>query len=878
MADSDCIVVMGSNMAENHPVAFRWPMKAKVDHGAKLIHVDPRFTRTSAVADIHAPIRAGSDIIFLGGIINYVLDSEKWNTDPFFKTWVVNYTNAATIVTEEFKDTEELNGVFSGLVQYEGGLAEWPFNGFVGEYAGKTWQYARTKVGATGEMAAASALAGETTVGTGPEGTKHSPAAAGRDLPQGPPFDPLVAALVPPPPLRDETLQDPRTVFQIVKRHFIRHTPDVVEQGTGCPKETFLKVAETILANSGADRTVSFAYAVAWTQHTNGVQMIGACALLQLLLGNVGRRGGRVMALRGHASIQGSTDIPTLYHSIQGYMNAPSALKKHETLQDYLAAELVPTGWWGNMPKYMISYLKSVYGEAATQDNQFGYDWHPKILGDHSHLAMFAAMNAGRVRGMLCIGQNPATSLNAKLERQALRKLDWLVVKDNWLHETAHFWKTAPEIMSGEVTTADIKTEVLFFPATQVAEVDGTFTNTQRLLQFHHKAAEPPGDCRSDTSFVYDLGRRLKKRYMNSTLPRDEGFKHLVWNFENEDASARSRGEPSVLKILKELNGFYTADPDRHMAGFGDLKDDGSTTCASWIYSGVYPAPDQNLAARRTPDPPGQTGAQLNWGWAWPSNRRIMYNRASADPQGNPWSEKKKWVWWNAETKKWAGYDVPDFVATKAPTDAAKPGGAGMDALSGTAPFIMRPDGLGWLFVPAGLVDGPLPTHYEPAESPIKNPLYGQQSSPVLKYWKDAGNPLAQVGDPKYPHIITTYRLTEHYLAGAMSRWSPWLTELQPELFIELSPELAAEKGIANLDWVTISSPRGTIRAKALVTRRMRPFRIAGKVVHQVGMPWHWGYEGLSKGDIVNELTALVGEPNVSIHEGKAFVCNVEKA
>ena len=878
MADSDCIVVMGSNMAENHPVAFRWPMKAKVEHGAKIIHVDPRFTRTSAVADIYAPVRAGSDILFIGGVINYVLNSEKWNKDSFFKSWVVNYTNAATIVNEDFKDTEDLNGVFSGLVQYKGGVAEWPFNGFVGEYDGKSWQYARTKVGAQGE-AAATARSGETKISTGPDGTKAPTAAtqAAAKI-QGPPFEPLVASMVRPPVLRDETLQDPRTVFQIVKRHFSRYTPEAVEKGTGCPKDTFLQVAETILANSGADRTVSFAYAVAWTQHTYGVQIIGCCALLQLLLGNVGRPGAGVMALRGHASIQGSTDIPTLYHSIQGYMNAPSALKKHDTLQDYIAAELIPTGWWANMPKYMVSYLKSVYGEAATKENQFGYDWHPKILGDHSHLAMFAAMNAGRVKGMLCIGQNPATSLNAKLDRQALRKLEWLVVKDNWLQETANFWKSAPEIKNGEVKTQDIKTEVFFLPATQVAEVDGTFTNTQRMLQFHHKAAEAPGDCRSDPWFVYQLGKRLKKLYANSTQPRDEGFKNLIWEYEHENENERKKGEPSVLKILKEINGFQTDDPNRHVAGFAELKDDGSTTCASWIYSGMYPAPDKNLTDRRTPDPPGQRGAQLNWGWAWPSNRRVMYNRASADAEGKPWSERKKWVWWDAEKKRWVGYDVPDYPATKPPTDKAKPGAAGMDALSGTAPFIMRPDGLGWLFVPAGLVDGPLPTHYEPAESPIKNPLYQQQSSPVLKYWKDPGNPLAAMGDQKYPHIITTYRLTEHYLAGAMSRWNPWLTELQPELFIEISPELAAEKKIANLDWVKISSPRGTVRAKALVTRRLRPFTIEGKVVHQVGMPWHWGYEGISKGDVVNELTALVGDPNVSIHEGKTFVCNVEKA
>ncbi len=881
MYDSDCVVVMGSNMAENHPVAFRWPMKAKVEHGAKIIHIDPRFTRTSAVADIYAPVRAGSDIAFLGGVINYVVNSEKWNKDPFFKSFVVNYTNAATIIGEDFKDTEDLDGVFSGLMQSKGGVAEWPFNGFINQYDGASWQYARTKVGAQGEGAAATAKSGETKVSSGPDGTKAPPTPAAK--PDGkseevPSFVPLVASLVKPPALRDETLQNPRCVFQIVKKHFSRYTPEMVEKTTGCPKEMFLKVAETILANSGAERTTSFAYAVAWTQHTYGVQIIGACALLQLLLGNIGRPGAGVMALRGHASIQGSTDIPTLYHSIQGYLAAPTALKKHDTLKDYITAETIPTGYWANMPKFMVSYLKSVYGDAATKDNQYGYDWHPKILGDHSHMAMFAAMNAGKVKGMICVGQNPATSLNAKLERSGLRKLEWLVVKDNWITETANFWKTAPEVKNGEVKTADIKTEVFYLPATQVAELEGTFTNTQRLLQFHHKAAEAPGDCRSDTWFSYELGKRLKKLYANSTLPRDEGWKNVVWDYEHEDEAERKKGEPSALKILKEINGFFTEDPARHCVGFGDLKEDGSTTCGSWIYSGVYPAVGKLLADRRTPDPPGKPGAHLEWGWAWPANRRVMYNRASADPEGKPWSEKKKWVWWDAEAKKWVGYDVPDYIAAKPPNDKAKPGAAGMDALPGTAPFIMRPDGLGWLFVPAGLVDGPLPTHYEPVESPVTNPLYKQQTSPVYKHWKDAGNVLAKLGDPKFPYVLTTYRLTEHYLAGGMSRWLPWLTELQPELFVEISPELAQQKGIKNLDWCKISSPRTQIRAKALVTRRMRPFTIDGKVIHQVGMPWHWGYEGLSKGDVVNELTSLIADPNVSMHEGKAFVCNVEKA
>jgi formate dehydrogenase major subunit len=559
-------------------------------------------------------------------------------------------------------------------------------------------------------------------------------------------------------------------------------------------------------------------------------------------------------------------------------MSAPTALKKHDTLADYLTAETIPTGYWANMPKFMVSYLKSVYGDKATPENQYGYDWHPKILGDHSHMAMFAAMNAGKVKGMILVGQNPATSLNARLERAAMRKLEWLVVKDNWLTESATYWKGAPEVKNGEVKPADIKTEVFYLPATQVGEIDGTFTNTQRMLQFHHKAAEAPGDCRSDTWFSYELGKRLKKLYANSTLPRDDCWKNVTWDYEHENPDERKKGEPSWIKINKELNGFFTDDPSRHCVGFAELKDDGSTTCASWIYSGMFPGPDKYLPDRRTPDPPGQPGAQLQWGWAWPANRRIMYNRASADLEGKPWSERKKWVWWDAEAKKWAGYDVPDYIATKPPDDKAKPGAAGMDALPGTAPFIMRPDGVGWLFAPSGMVDGPLPTHYEPVESPVKNQLYQQQASPVIKYWKDGANPLAQPGDPKFPYALTTYRLTEHYLAGGMSRWNPWLTELQPELFIEISPELAQEKGIKNLDWVKITSPRAQIKAKALVTKRMRPFKMGDKVVHQVGMPWHWGYEGLSTGDVVNELTSLVGDPNVSMHEGKAFVCNVEKA
>jgi formate dehydrogenase major subunit len=926
MEESDCVVFMGSNMAENHPVAFRWPMKAKAK-GAKLIHVDPRFTRTSAMCDIYAPIRAGSDIAFLGALINYVINSERWNKEPFFRTFVANYTNAPVLINEQFQDTEDLDGVFSGLMQYKEGINEWPLNGFVGQYDGKTWQYAQTQVQPQGWQAD-TAKSGEQPVGKEQQQAKGDQAK--QAAAKGPPYDALVQSLLQPPPIRDETLQNPRCVFQIVKRHFSRYTPEMVEKVTGCPRDIFLKIAEAILANSGPDKTTSFAYAVAWTQHTNGPQVIGCCALLQLLLGNIGRPGAGIMALRGHASIQGSTDIPTLYHSIHGYMSHPSALKKHDTLADYMAAETRPRAFWANLPKYMVSYLKSMYGDAATVENSFGYDWHPKIIGDHSHMPMFVAMNEGKVKGMLLIGQNPATSLNARLERAGMRNLEWLVVKDNWVHESATYWKNAPEIKNGEVKPQDIKTEVFFFPSTQVAEYEGSFTNTFRMLQWHYKAADPPGDCRSDLWFTHQLAKRLKKLYAGSNEPRDQGFKNLTWDFDPDgqplravttagqteggtvggatpaqqaapssagrtgeapaaamgqapggapppDSPQHNEGEPDGLKILREINGYYTGDPTKHVAGFGDLKDDGSTTCASWIYSGVFPKPGENRSANRKADPPDAPGqAQLGWGYTWPANRRVMYNRASADLDGKPWSERKKYVWWDGS--RWTGYDVPDFQATKAPTAKANPKGVGFDAISGTSPFIMLQDGLGWLYVPSGLVDGPLPAHYEPAESPVQNPLYKQQSSPVLKYWKRQGNDLAQNGDSRYPHVITTYRLTEHYLAGAMSRWNPWLTELQPELFIEMSPELAQEKGIKNLDWVRVSTPRAQIRAKALVTRRMRPFNINGKVVHQVGMPWHWGYEGLSKGDVVNELTSLVGDPNVSIHEGKAFVCNVEKA
>jgi formate dehydrogenase major subunit len=832
-------------MAECHPVAFRWAMKAKL-RGAKIVHVDPRFTRTSAKADIYASIRSGSDIAFLGGIINYVLSDQRWNTDPFFQQYLVNYTNAATIIDDDFRDTEDLDGIFSGFVQYSDKEDQWPYNGSISRYDSSSWQYAR-------------------------KGKSLKSKCSLEDMA----LEELIRSLKTPPTLKDEKLENPRTVVQLVRRHFSRYTPEMVERITGCPKETFLKVAQTVLENSGRDRTTSWVYAVGWTQHTYGPQIIGCCALLQLLLGNIGRPGGGIMALRGHASIQGSSDIPTLYHSIHGYMPAPSVLKNHSSLRAYLTSEASATGYWANMPKFLVSYLKSMYGAAAKPENDFGYNWHPKISGDHSHMPMIVAMSKGDVKGMLCIGQNPATSINAGLERQGLRKLQWLVVKDNFITETASFWNKAPEIVSKDIEPEEIQTEVFFFPSAQVAELEGSFTNTQRMLQWHFKAADPPGDCRSDAWFTYQLGLRLKNLYSHSSLPRDQGIQNLVWDYDPV-VPGNIPGEPDVEMVLKEINGFHTNSPDQHLAGFAELKHDGSTTCASWIYCGVFPSPDRNLAKHREPDPPGVIGSHLNWGWAWPANRRVLYNRASADLDGRPWSERKKWIWWDG--KKWTGYDTPDFAIHKRPDASADPEGIGLEGHSGCHPFIMKPDGVGWLFTPNGLVDGPLPTHYEPAESPVENLLYKQHSNPVLKYWKHEGNRLAQVGDARFPYVMTTFRLTEHFLAGAMSRWNPWLTELMPELFVEISHELAEEKGIYNNQLVWITTPRSRVQARALVTGRVHPFLIGGRRIHHVGMPWHWGWQGLVVGDVVNQLTAMIGDPNVSIHEAKAFVCDVEKA
>jgi formate dehydrogenase major subunit len=654
----------------------------------------------------------------------------------------------------------------------------------------------------------------------------------------------------------------------VLERHYARYTPDVVSRICGVDKALFLKVAESLCENSGRERTTAFCYSVGWTQHSVGVQNIRAAAIVQLLLGNMGRPGGGIMALRGHASIQGSSDIPTLFNLLPGYIPMPHAPDAQRFAQ-YLHNNQSPTGAWTEFPKYVVSLLKAYYGDAARRDNDWGFHWIPKLTGDHSHMTTVADMADGKVKGYFVMGENPVVgSVNGALHRKGLRKLDWLVVSDLTLTETAEFWRTAPEVVRGDVRPEDIATEVFFIPAATHTEKDGTFTNTQRLLQWHHKAVEPPGEARSDLYFIHELGRRLKELYASSTEEKDRPLQALTWDYP-----LRGHGEPDPEAILAEINGYTVAD-GKPVRGFSELKDDGTTAAGCWLYSGCY-AGGVNQTARRKPGQE-QSWVASEWGWAWPANRRMLYNRASADPEGRPWSERKKYVWWDAALGRWTGEDVPDFVVDRPPSYRATKDDQGMASISGDAPFIMQADGKGWLFAPSGLVDGPLPTHYEPLESPVRNFLYTQQCNPARYDWRRRDNPYHRAwGDPRYPYVLTTYRLTEHHTAGTMSRWLSWLSELQPEMFVEVSPELAAAVGLENGGWCTVSTARGEVECRVLVTERMRPLQLDGKRVHQIGMPYHWGYTGRAHGDSTNDLLEFSGDPNVSIQESKALTCDI---
>jgi len=842
MANADCIVIQGSNMAECHPVGFQWVEEAKA-RGATVIHVDPRFTRTTALADKHVPLRAGSDVVLLGALINHILTNDLW-----FEEYVVSYTNAATIVNDEFQDTEDLDGLFSG------------FDPETGQYDPTTWAYAAPDEGAAssnddnGRSVSASAHAVGDQYGSG-----------------GPTLESNRVR-------RDESLQHPRTVFQILKRHYARYTPEMVRDVCGISVDDFNDVARAITQNSGRERTTCFAYAVGWTQHTLGAQFIRTATILQLLLGNVGRPGSGIMALRGHASIQGSTDIPTLFNLLPGYLPMPKA-GEHDTLADYFDA-VAPDGQkglWANDNAYEISLFKAWWGDAATEETDWAYGYLPRMTGRHGTYETVTAMLDDEVEGYFLLGQNPAIgSANGRMQRMGMSHLKWLVVRDLNLIESATFWKDGPEIATGELRTEDIETEVFFLPAATHVEKAGTFTQTQRLLQWRHQAVQPPGECQSDLQFFFELGKRIKARLADSTDPRDRALLDLTWDYPTDET-----GEVDPEAVLAEINGYYVSGPEagQPLSSYEQLREDGSTAAGCWIYTGVY-ADGINHAANRVPRG-GPSPSQSEWGWAWPANRRILYNRASADPDGRPWSERKKYIWWDEELGRWVGDDVPDFPTDRAPASRPDPSVGGKDALAGDDPFIMQADGKGWLFAPRGMFDGPLPTHYEPQESPVANALYSQQRSPSRVIFARTDNLSApSAGDPGsevYPYIFTTYRLTEHHTAGGMSRWLPYLSELQPEMFCEISPQLAAERGIEPYGWATIVSPRAAIEARVLVTERMTPLVVGGHTVHQIGLPYHWGVgdRAVVTGDAANDLIGITLDPNVLIQESKAGSCDI---
>ena len=815
-------------MAENHPVGFQWVVEAR-ERGAKIIHVDPRFTRTSAMADIWVPLRAGTDILFLGGLIRYTIENDK-----YFREYVQHYTNGPMILREDFRDTDDLDGVFSGWDEEKK------------QYQPQSWLYQ-----------------GSEEKDSGSQQPGHSPAGGGHGKDRGGEAAKMIEYNA------DPAMEHPRCVFQILRRHFARYTPEMIEQHAGVPQKLFLKVAEAFCNASGPEKTAAICYAVGWTQHSKGVQIVRAAAILQLLLGNIGRPGGGILALRGHASIQGSTDIPTLYDILPGYLPMLFFEDDSRTLDRYLKKHTATAGLWSNFGSYFISLMKAYYGDNATKENDWCFDYMPRVTGDHSHLGYWLDMQDGKMEGLFIMGQNPAVGApNARLQRTAMSKLKWLVVRDLVEVESASWWYDAPEVERGELKPEDIATEIFLFPAAGSAEKEGCQTNTQRLVQFRTKAVDPPGDARSEAWFIHHLARRLKAKAAADPSPRNAPLNALYWPYGTHGI----HDEPNVAEILKEINGRDLATGEL-LESYKKLKDDGSTASGCWIYCGIYPQEHLNKANKREPmDYLGH-----GWGFSWPNDIRILYNRCSARPDGKPWSERKKLVWWDEEKREWTGLDTPDFDKHKPPDYRPPKGAKGMDGIAGDKPFILHPDGVGWLFVTTGLKDGPLPAHYEPLETQFENALYPEHPyNPAAQRKQRTDNQYAHLADERFPYVLTTYRLTEHHTAGGMSRQLSHLAELQPELFCEVSPELAGAAGLEHGEYATITTPRGIVQARVLMTPRMRPLWVQGRTVHQVGLPYHWGYRGVVKGDVVNDLLAISEEPNVRIMETKALVCDIE--
>ncbi len=771
LRNSDCIMVIGSNAAETFPISFKWITRA-MEQGAKLISVDPRFTRTSSKADIYVPMRTGTDIALIGGMINYVLENELCHYE-----YVTEYTNAAFLINPEFGFED---GLFTG------------YDPATGTYDKSTWQYQLDEEGL---------------------------------------------------PKRDETLQDPNCVFQLLKAHFSRYDPGTVCKVTGASKDVFLEAYEAFVATGARGKAGAIICSSGAAQHTEGTQNVRSYYILQLLLGNIGVAGGGVNGIAGASNGLGCTLQGRLFHVLPG--NLPMPASGDESLEAYLARVTAPASKmentispWRSCPKHIISLFKAWYGDAATEQNEFGWEYLPKIGGNYSFINLFEAMNAGTIKGLLCWGMNPAVSgPNSGVVREALQKLDWAVVVDLYETETAALWK-APGV---DPSAND--TEVFLLPAAASVEKEGSLMSSARWMQWRYKAADPPGQARSDLWIIDQLMLKLKELYATEGGPNAEAITSLTWDYGSP---------PDVHRVAQEMNG-YDLITDGLLAGPGGLKDDGTTSCGNWLWCGSY-TEEGNMMARRDNIDQSGIGLFSNWAWCFPCNRRIMYNRASVDLEGNPWNPEKPVIRWDSGAERWVG-DVPD--------GGPPPGKA--------YPFIMKPHGRAHLFG-MGTVDGPLPEHYEPWESPVNNPMSSVQSDPLLKAWEDERG-----ARERYPILATTNRVVEHMHAGGMSRNLPWLVELQPQMFVELSEELAAEKGITSGDSVVIESARGKIEAVAIVTKRLRPFQVNGQVVHQIAMPWHWGYVGLSTGDSANLLTARVADSNTMIPEYRAFLVDISK-
>ena len=808
---ADLMLINGANPAEAHPVGFQWMMKAKLERGAKMIHADPRFTRTSAVADIHLRIRTGSDVAYFGGLINYVLQNELYHKE--YVTWA---TNAALVVKEgyEFKD-----GLFNG------------YDPETRTYDPTAWAY---------EAA----------------GSKQRTERETRKAP-------LAQSPGPTGGFARVDIDHPRSVFNLLRKHYSRYTPEMVERITGIPRDQFLEVAKLVGEMGRPDKVMTIIYAVGLTHHTTGVQLIRSGAVLQLLLGNMGRPGGGMNAERGHANIQGNTDHAISWEILPGYLRIPAPGQRN--LDDYVeqsaSKQALPeaVNFFGtNYRKFMVSLLKAWYGDAATKKNEFAFHHLPKPAGNASWISIFDQALQGKMEGLMLSGMT-ATSIGPDSNQvlHALSNLKWLVVMDAFATTSSEFWR-APG-----TDPATVQTEVFMLPATHWIEKDGSFTNSGRWAQWKDQVLPPEGEARHDHWIMAELFQRVRDLY------RRQGGKYPAPLLELS-MPYRNPVKPELDEIAQEINGRDLRTGKR-LETFADLKDDGTTTAGDWIYTGHYPE-SGNLAKRRdgVQDPAGNDptgmGFYHNWGWSWPLNRRVLYNRASADPKGRPWDPERAGIRWDAAAGKWVG-DVPDYPPDADPRDPKAP-----------LPFIMTGEGTGRLFS-SSVADGPFPEHYEPIESPVDNPLHPEVSATPVAFLYDqaAGRPNRFGTRDEYPYVATSYRLTEHehYITQQVEQ----LVQLQPEAFVEVPAELAREKGIANGDLVRVSSKRGKLEVRAVVTGRLGPLQIDGKKVYQIGIPIHWGFVGIKTGQhwLANALTPFVGDASARTPEFKAFLVNIEK-